>query len=29
MLRILSNNSYNAIAYGDVAGDNGNIKEGS
>ena len=29
MLRTLSNNSYSAIGYGDVAGDNGNINEGS
>ena len=29
MLRTLSNNSYGAIGYGDVAGDNGNINEGS
>ena len=29
MLRTLSNNSYSAIGYGDVAGDNGNISEGS
>ena len=29
MLRTLTNNSYNAIGYGGVAGDNGNINEGS